>query len=368
MKARPRRVSLQSSSDKFPVHKYGWCRRGFVRLAVWGLVFTLGLVPALLAGANLSKSGTTAAPILEIPMSPRGLAMGSAVIANFPDGAVLSWNPALATQFTGPYLSVALMPWLVGTNYQHVAAIVPTSLGTVGAYLASWSMGDMLVRNEYYQQGTGEKFDAADLVIGLSYARNLTDHFAIGGSVKYIQERIWHTAAAAWALDFGTIFRIDLGNGLRIGTTLTNYGSEMQMEGRDLFHYHDPNESMDGNNENIISSYETNSWPLPLTFKIGLSTELIRREYLRWTVEVDAVHPSNNFGSLNCGSEILLGRYIALRGGIERIFLKDEPISPGIGLGLTLPLTGGMKAVLNYSLRDYRALGLAQSMALDFSF
>lgn len=324
--------------------------------------------PLCLAGSDLSKTGTTAAAILEIPMSPRGLAMGSAVIANFPDGASLIWNPALATQFKAPHVSLMIMPWLVGTDIQNFTAIVPTGYGVIGAYLSTWSMNDMLVRNEYYQQGTGEKFDAGDLVLGVSYARDLTDHFAIGGSIKYIQERIWHTTAAGWALDFGTIFRIDLGHGLRIGTTLTNYGSEMKMTGRDLYHYHDPNESMQGNNENIISSYETNHWPLPLAFKIGVSTELLNTRFLRWTVEVDAIHPSNNYGSWNVGTEMHCGKFLALWGGVERWLLKDERYSPGLGLGLNLPVADNFNVKVNYGFRDYSDLGFAQSFALDFSF
>ncbi len=339
-----------------------------MRLMLWAS-FVLCAWPQFgQANSDLSKTGTTAAAILEIPMSPRGLAMGSAVIANYPDGATLIWNPALATQFKAPQVSLMIMPWLVGTNIQNFTAIVPTGYGVVGVYLSTWSMGDMLVRNEYYQQGTGEKFDAGDLVLGLSYARELTDHFAIGGSIKYIQERIWHTTAAGWALDFGTIFRIDLGQGLRIGTTLTNYGSEMKMTGRDLYHYHDPNESMQGNNDNIISSYETNRWPLPLAFKIGLSTELLNTRLLRWTVEIDAIHPSNNYGSWNVGTEVYLGKYLALRGGVERCLLKDESCSPGLGLGLNLPLADNFKIQVNYGFRDYSDLGFAQSFAFDFSF
>jgi len=325
------------------------------------------LLGANLKGADLAKTGTTAAAILEIPMSPRGLAMGSAVIASFPDGAVLTWNPALATQIKSPFISLMVMPWLVGTNMQNFAAVVPTREGVIGVYLSTWSMGDMLVRNEYYQQGNGEKFDAGDMVIGLAFARDLTDHFAIGGSLKYIQERIWHTTAAGWALDFGTLFRIDLGHGLRIGTTLCNYGSEMKLTGRDLYHYHDPNESMDGNNENIISEYETNRWPLPLAFKIGLSTDLIKKSSMRWSIEVDAIHPSNNYGSWNIGTEFGFGKFITLWGGLERLFLQDERLAPGAGLGLYLPLAGNFKVQVSYGFRDYSDLGFAQSFALDFN-
>ncbi len=332
------------------------------------IFFILTDYQAGFGGINISKSGTTAASILDIPMSPRGLAMGSAVIANLPDGATFSWNPALASQYRHLQISLMNMPWLVDTKINHFSVIAPTTYGIVGVYLSTWSMGDVIVRNEYYQEGTGEKFSADDMVIGLAVARNLTDHFAIGGTVKYIQERIWHTSASGWAVDFGTLFKIDIGNGLRIGTTLANYGTEMKMAGRDLYHYHDPNETMDGNNENIISSYETNSWPLPLTFKIGLSTDIVAKSNLKWIVEMDAVNPSNNYGSLGLGTEITFGKWLALRVGAERLFLRDENVSFGAGFGLNLPPLSSFNANFSYGFRNYNELGIVHGFSMEFGF
>ncbi|MDO9548837.1 MAG: PorV/PorQ family protein [Candidatus Marinimicrobia bacterium] len=338
------------------------------KIILYFLIFCLFVFNVTIAGSDISKSGTTSGVILEIPASPRGLAMGSAVIANSPDAAVFYWNPALATQFNKLTICMVSTPWLVGTHYNYFSTVIPTSFLTVGAYISTWSMPDMKVRNEYYPLGTGDKFSAGDIVIGVAVARDLTDHFTIGGTIKYIQERIWHSSAYGFALDFGSIFLIDIGNGLRIGTTLMNYGTEMKLAGRDLYHYHDPNENMDGNNESIISGYVTDGWGLPLIFKIGISTDLVNSSHLKWVVEIDARHPSNNYESLDFGTEIIINKFIALRCGAERLFLKDENISFGVGFGLKLPLSSYLTSNFDYGFRDYNQLGYLHSFGLEIGF
>ena len=95
---------------------------------------------------------------------------------------------------------------------------------------------EMLVRSEDRQDGTGETFDAADMAVGLSYGRAITDRFSVGVTGKFIQQRIWHSSAYAFALDIGTQFRTDFFGGLTIGATLYNFGTDMRMNGRDRQH------------------------------------------------------------------------------------------------------------------------------------
>ena len=330
------------------------------------LIFMIFL-PGIYAGSkDLSKVGTTSAIALEIPVDPRGVAMGCAVIAdNNPNSSTLYWNPALATRINRITMRFVSMPYLVDTKFFHASVVVPTPFLTVGAYISTWSMGDMKVRTEYYQNGTGEMFNAGDMVIGISVARNLTDHFAIGGTIKYIQERIWHCVANGFAIDFGSIFTIDIWNGIRIGTSLRNYGTEMQMNGRDLYHYHDPDETMDGNNENIISGYVTNKWMLPLSFKLGVSTDIVRTSPLRWTLEIDARHPNNNYESLDFGTEIEFNKVFLIRVGVERVFLRDEKVSLGAGFGLRLPPKVGINTGFDYGFKDFGDLGYVHSFSVE---
>jgi len=92
--------------------------------------------------------------------------------------------------------------------------------------------------------------------MGLTYAYNLTDRFSLGGTVKYIQSKIWNTSASAFAMDLGVLFHSDI-YGLRIGATITNFGTEMQMDGKDLLIQHDIDPNNYGNNDQILATLQT---------------------------------------------------------------------------------------------------------------
>ena len=54
--------------------------------------------------------------------------------------------------------------------------------------------------------------------------------FAIGFNFKYIQQRIWKEKASGFAVDIGTLYQTPV-EGLRIGASLTNFGTDMKMTG-----------------------------------------------------------------------------------------------------------------------------------------
>jgi hypothetical protein len=178
----------------------------------------------------------------------------------------------------------------------------------------SLNMGDMKVTTVDQPDGTGEFFSAGDLAMGISYARNLTDRFSIGFTGKYIRQKIWHMTASAFALDIGTLFKTDLIGGLTIGASLLNFGTPMTLEGRDTRYFIRVDETKQGSNERIPTNIEMDSWELPLIFQIGVSTNAINTEDYRLTVAADAIHPNNDFESLNLGSEFSFMGFISLRG------------------------------------------------------
>ena len=86
----------------------------------------------------------------------------------------------------------------------------------------------MEVTNETYQDGTGALFTVQDIMVGLSYARALTDRFNIGTTLKYINETIWNTSASALAVDVGLSFHTPL-EPLTLAMSISNFGSEMRI-------------------------------------------------------------------------------------------------------------------------------------------
>ncbi len=82
----------------------------------------LGIVSAQ---SDISKVGTTAGTLLEMPVSARGLALGNSMAGMAADGTVFYWNPALATELTAISMSASYIPWLVETQVQHFSIVIP---------------------------------------------------------------------------------------------------------------------------------------------------------------------------------------------------------------------------------------------------
>ena len=145
--------------------------------------------------------------------------------------------------------------------------------------------------------------DASDIAISLSYCRNLTDRFSIGGSVKLIQQKIWNEHASSYAADIGLLYKTQI-EGLNIGMSISNFGTQMQLEGKDLLRPVDIDESYNYNNSTITSNLSTDKWELPLIFAVGLSWKYDLWNDIAFTAAGDAVIPSNENTYINIGGEL----------------------------------------------------------------
>jgi hypothetical protein len=214
-------------------------------------------------------------------------------------------------------------------------------------------MGDMKVRTVEFPEGTGEFFSAGDLAAGISYARQLTERFAIGLTAKYVQQTIWHESASAFAVDVGTTFKTDLFGGMTIGASLSNFGTSMKMSGRDTreFIRLDPNKQ--GSNDQIPTNIELDSWDLPLLFQFGVSTRVFDNNQYRLTIAVDALHPNDNYESLNIGTEFVYSDYLFLRAGYQSLFLDQAEGGMSFGLGVTSgDVLGSIRVGVDYAYQD----------------
>ncbi|NOZ74787.1 MAG: PorV/PorQ family protein [FCB group bacterium] len=330
-------------------------------------VFLLSLLWSQNFIRDVSKVGTTSGAILDMPVSARSLALGNAASGIATDASVQNWNPASLALIRDSRLSISYIPWFAGTQLQHFSAAFPSGRKfTIGAYITSWTMEDMAVRTEYEQSGTGEYFDAGDLIAAIAFGRSLTDKFSIGFSIKYIQERIWHSVAKGGAVDFGTLYQTDNFGGLTLIAVLTNYGTDMKMSGRDQNIYYDPDPNAEGNNGSIPSTYAMDWWSLPLNFRFGLRSKFIDHNNFSLTCEVDALHPSNNYESLNIGVETVLLNTAFIRFGYSSLFQKDSIEGISIGAGVKIPSYFGV-LTFDYGYRDYGHLGYIQALTLNIS-
>jgi hypothetical protein len=315
-----------------------------------------------------SKVGSTAAPFLNVGIGPRAISMGGAFVATASDVSSLYWNPAGASRSNTNEAMFSHSSWFADINYNWAGAMLKLGdAGTVGLNLTYLDYGDMEITTLAEQDGTGQFFSAYDLSMGLTYAYNLTDRFSLGGTVKYIQSTIWNTSASSFAMDLGVLFHSDI-YGLRIGATITNFGTEMQMDGKDLLVQHDIDPNNYGNNDQILATLQTDEFPLPLTFRIGLAMDVLNNEEHRITLAADALHPNDNDESLNVGGEYMFNNLIAFRVGYKSLLLDNSEEGLTAGVGLNYNFTSDFGVRVDYAYQDFGILDYTQHFSLGIKF
>ncbi len=314
-----------------------------------------------------SKVGTTAAPFLGIAVGPRAVGMGGAFTAFSADVSALYWNPAGVSRIGNNELMVTHTKWIFGTSFDWIGVAVGIDRNNfVGVSITRLDYGEEEVTTIDYPEGTGERWDASDIAIGISYARNLTDRFSIGGTVKLIQQKLWNERATGFAIDVGVLFITEF-KGLKLGASISNFGTEMRLDGKDLFVQYDLDPASTGNNPAISAKLKTDDWPLPLHFRVGASIDVFKTDNNYLTFAVDALHPNDNTESVNLGLEYSFRNMIFLRAGYKSLFQKDsqERFTAGIGLSYKL---GGIGFRFDYAYQDFGILKNIQSFALALQF
>jgi hypothetical protein len=341
-----------------------------IRYLVKFTLIIFGIITTSSIAQSVSKTGTTAAAFLEIPVGAKAIGMGGAFVSVANDASSLFWNPAGIASIEKYEAILSHTDWIAETNYDYAGLVIPLgSLGNVGFSFTSFTMDDMKVRTVEKPDGTGEYFSAGDIAIGITYSRKLSDRFSIGVTGKYVQQTIWHMSASAFALDAGTEFRTDLFGGMVIGASIYNFGTPMQMSGRDTRYYISVDDTKMGTNDQIPANVETDSWDLPLTFQIGVSTNVVNTKNIRLLIAADAIHPNNEYESMNFGMEASFMDYVFLRAGYQNAFMKESEggLSFGVGINSKLVLSNAFLK-FDYAYRDFGRLQNVHTFSLVISF
>ncbi len=341
---------------------------------MWRKILTIGFLAIFSAsislsqiGSSLTKTGTTSAQFLKIGIGARAIGMGGAFGSVADDISSIYWNPAGLGKISGGGEAVFnYVDWIMDIKYSFAAfALNLGNFGTIGMQISSLTMGEMEVRTVEMPDGTGERFKAGGLMMGVSYARQLTDRFLIGFNAKYVREYIWHEVAQGFALDFGTLYITPFLNGMRIGASMSNYGTKMQLSGRDLIIIYTVG---GGTGNNINAFIQTDKFEMPLIFRVGLSNDFVKTSSQRLTLAVDAVHPNDNTEYLNLGAEYSFRDFFFLRGGYKSLFEKGGEQRYTLGAGIKYSISKGLAFAVDYAYLDFGRLKNVQYITVIIKF
>ena len=133
---------------------------------------------------------------------------------------------------------------------------------------------------------------------------------------------------------------------------ISNFGTEMQLDGKSLLQPIDIDPANAGNNSNISGALLTEAWSLPLTFTVGVAYDAINNEDWLLTLAGDALIPNNQSTYGNVGLELTWNKLISLRGGYNSLLKEDaqEGLTGGVGIQYDF---GGFFAKFDYSYTDF---------------
>ncbi len=332
-------------------------------------ILTILLLPFSINAQKVTKTGTTAAKFLSIGIGPRANAMGGAFSSIANDASAIYWNPAgiaYSDQFQAIFTYSSMF---ADIKLNYVGVIIPAGdLGSFAASVTALNYGQLSVTTENQPEGTGETFSPGSYAFGLSYAKFITDDFAVGATAKLVTESIYHSNATGVSFDIGTIFKTPF-YGVRFASSITNYGTKMQMSGNDLLIRYNVDPQRAGSNNTVDANIATEKFELPLRLQIGVSRDFIFMENQRFTLAVDGIVPNDNDQSVNIGGELaFLDDMISLRGGYKSLFLKDSQEGLTLGLGFKYNRPGFINIGVDYSYQQYKYLGNVQSFGVILKF
>ena len=213
------------------------------------------------------------------------------------------------------------------------------------------------------QDGTGRVFNASDLMIGATYAAKLTDRFAAGGKIKVIHENLSQAQATAFAFDIGSTFRTNFLNNLEMNFVLSNFGSKLQFDGRDLEVLYTVPDSPTG--KDVPARLKTEAWELPLLFRLGVETDIFRTQQMRLHLAYQLLDSRDYPARHLIGAEYVYDDFVYLRAGYKPNW-DEASWSAGFGFRINMPNMG--QVIFDYAAMDWGVFGVLQQFGVGFRF
>jgi len=242
-----------------------------------GICFGLLIVASINADENNSRAGTRAFDFLKIQMGARPMAMGGAFTGVADDATALYYNPSGIANLTGKQYIAGYHNNIFDMQSGFVGFIAPVGEERKAfAYINYLNYGDFIKTDELgNEDGT---FSGGDLVFAGGYSMALTYQLFIGGTAKFIYEKIDEYTSTGMAVDIGLKYQTYDGR--------TSFGLMLQNLGTQLGTFVDGGEK----------------YPLPTYLKAGAASRL---KGLPLLIAGDVIYPTDNDIFIALGAELL---------------------------------------------------------------
>jgi hypothetical protein len=315
------------------------------------------------------KRAQTGMKFLSVSLDARASAMGNAMTSQDQvTSMAMFYNPAaLGWLKNNVNVTVGQTQWIVDFNYNYGAVALRPADGTYGVFglnvlAVDYGQFEETIRDASAEKGYRElgTFSPSALSIGVGYAYAVSDRFTFGGNVKYVHEDLGASAmrlngtsverdenkANAVAFDFGILYRTGF-KSLNFGMTARNFAKDL--------------------------TYAEESFELPLTFRIGLSMDLVDFTSMdenkhSLLLSVDTERPRDFNEHINIGAEYLFSNLVALRGGYS--LLNGDETEEGASFGAGLRTKMGSQGALrvDYGYTSFGVFDNVNRFTFSFAF
>lgn len=326
------------------------------------LIFTLAICLLgssancqLLPSFGASRSGTTGMQFLKIGVDARSCGMAGAVVSTTDDINSMYWNPAGITRIDSSKFDFSFghTRYFAQTSFSNGAAVKRYKHAYWGVSMFSFNSGQMPVTTEFQPLGTGQTFSVNNTVIGLTYAKALTNQFSFGITGKYARENIAGIVNQNGVIDFGFQYNVGWQN-TRFAVVISNFGINTVPSG--LYSH----TTLKGN----VNQTTFEQVSVPAVFRFGVSWDPIKTESQQLTVAAQLNHPTDNKETFALGAEYNWNQLLYGRMGYE--FGQTEGIVPAFGVGIRAKRNFGFMR-FDYGFNMKSRLGAVHRLSLIFS-
>lgn len=280
-------------------------------------------------------AGTSGAQLLKIGVGAKAVGMGESYVAAADDVYAAYWNPAGLVHVETNQFGFMHNEWFEDIRYEFLGYVQPLGdLGTLAGSISYVSMGELERTDE--NGDVGEPFHPYNILLGLSFGRQLSDDISIGINGKFLREKIDVEKAQAFAVDIGGLYSIP-NSGLILGVNVQHLGTRMK--------------------------FIEESFSLPLNVKFGAAYRLIDGAL---TLATDVNRPRDGYMNVGLGAEYKIMGVMNLRAGY-RYIEGGNPLGTASGLraGIGVEITDYK---IDYAFVPYGELGQAHRVSLVASF
>lgn len=320
------------------------------------------------AAAQDERGGTQAMEELLVPVTPRTVALGSALTGGLGDlsgvEAVQS-NPAalLASQGTSAMFSRSDYVADIGVNYLGISQSFGSN--SIALTLLAWDYGDIERTTEDSPDPIGDNpltYTSSAYAFGATYSRQFTDRIGAGLTLKALGRRIDDVNSSGVAFDAGITYIVP-DAGLRFGVSLKNLGTEMDFSGASL--EADISNPGPTGEQPVAGEIDDLAAQLPSSLNFGAAYTRQFEGDLSLSALANFTAGSYDLDRYSAGLELGYANLVYARGGVDLTSQPDQDMWQGwnVGAGLNLDLASTRLRV-DYAFRPTNVFGSVNVFSL----